>query len=78
MSEKQIDVLAVMEREARCLAAHNPREADEMLTTRKYVAELIDAAAGIESLARLAATPLHNYRSAVDRLTDALARVRSS
>ena len=39
----KVDVLAVMEREARCLAYHQPRESQELMRASKAVAELIAA-----------------------------------
>ncbi|MCD0280502.1 hypothetical protein JWH04_16450 [Xanthomonas melonis] len=48
---------------------------ENLLEVDAAMAELIEAASGIEGLARLAAAPLRDYRAAVDRLTAALARV---
>ena len=40
----RVDVLAVMAREARCLAGYQPRAAEELMLARSLVAELADAA----------------------------------
>ncbi|WP_226426570.1 hypothetical protein [Xanthomonas sp. MWU16-30325] len=72
-----VDVLAVIRRFD--IAHHTALCAyptpDECGVAHAAVAELIEAASGIEGLARLRAAPLRDYRAAVDRLTAALARV---
>ncbi|KGR44462.1 hypothetical protein [Xanthomonas vasicola] len=72
-----VDVLAVIRRfeiahHAALCAYPTP---DERVVAHTAIAELIEAASGIEGLARLAAAPLKDYRAAVDRLTAALAGV---
>jgi len=69
-----VDVLAVMDEASQSQVIRDDR--DDMREARSAVAELIEVAAGIEGLARLAAAPLRDYKAAVDRLTAALARVR--
>lgn len=54
------------------------QECADIHEARAAVSELIEVAAGIEGLARLAAAPLRDYKAAVDRLTAALSRVRGA
>ncbi|MBO9766481.1 MULTISPECIES: hypothetical protein [Xanthomonas] len=71
-----VNVLAVMDSVIAGEREWGAYEAANALTNaRAAVAELIEAASGIEGLARLRAAPLRDYRAAVDRLTAALARV---
>lgn len=41
---RPVDVLAVMEKEARCMASYSPAAADQLLTAKKMVADLLDTA----------------------------------
>lgn len=78
MSDR-VDVLSVMQGaafELRTVTTGNEgRVANQVDQACAAVAELIEAAKGIEGLARMRASELRNYTAAVDRLTAAIAAV---
>ena len=77
MDDEKIDVLGILERVSRRYAAGS-RAGQEIRDVRAAVTELIEAAEGVKGIANFISAQLPEYRVGADRLTAALARVRSS